>query len=210
MTNAYFKSSVILSLLGHACVFFLFSFSFARLIPERNYSPIVFLGQLLPAHFSQAEGYQKVPNPAKNPWLHDSLARSIPGKEIEGQFSLPVYCIKPKAELAFNTDKADFLENKPTAVPVSLPQESVIMFHPLLPYQLQLYFKDRQSVHIELMFNIVPSGERNSILVKRKISSGNLEADLLSKRYIEHYLFIQQSRFLPNTWRTVKIDLSNN
>jgi hypothetical protein len=179
-------------------------------MPERDYSPLVFLGQLLPKNFFQEAGYQKVSNPAKTPLLHDGSFRSIPGKEIKGQFALPGYCIKPRAELAFNINKADFVEYKATAVPVAVPQESVIMFHPLLPYQLQLYFKDRQSVHIELMFNILTSGERNSILVKRKISSGNLEADLLSKRYIEHYLFIQQARFSPDTWQTVKIDLSND
>jgi len=210
MTNAYFKSSVILSLFGHFCVLFLFSFSFARLIPERDYSPLVFLGQLLPKNFSQDAGYPKASKPAITPRLYNRFVRSIPQKEKEEKFVLARYCDKPKTELAFNMLKADFIEQKPAAVQVPVPQESVIMFHPLLPYQLQLYFKDRQSVHIELMFNITPSGERNLILVKRKISSGNLEADLLSKRYIEHYLFIQQARFSPNVWKTVKIDLSND
>jgi hypothetical protein len=87
-------------------------------------------------------------------------------------------------------------------------KESVLVFHPLLPYQLQLYFKDRQTVHIELMFNIISGRENKAIVVKRKISSGNLEADLLSLRYISHYLFIQRARFQPNNWQTVKIDLS--
>jgi hypothetical protein len=196
--------------LGHACVFFIFSFSFARLIPERDYPPMVFLGRLLPEHFFREAGYQKISSVSETPWSYNSLVRSIPGKEKEEQFALPRYCIKPMAELAFNINKPDLVIYKAAAVPVPVPQESVIMFHPLLPYQLQLYFKDRQSVHIELMFNIARSGERNSILVKRKISSGNLEADLLSKRYIEHYLFIQQARFSPDTWQTVKIDLSNN
>jgi len=45
-------------------------------------------------------------------------------------------------------------------------------------------------------------------VIKRKISSGNLEVDLLTMRYIGHYLFIQQKRFTPNNWQTVKIDLS--
>lgn len=114
---------------------------------------------------------------------------------------------------------------KPAAVPPSLAREcsiafpaapgdlnrekdSVVMIHPLLPYQLQLYFKDRQSVHLELAFKIISSGHKNYVIVKRKISSGNLEADLLCCRYLGHYLFIQQAKFVPGTWQTVKIDLS--
>jgi hypothetical protein len=87
-------------------------------------------------------------------------------------------------------------------------KDSSVMIHPLLPYQLQLYFKDRQSVHMELMFKIIPRPLGNHIVIKRKVSSGNLDADLLCCRYLGHYLFIQGARFAPNTWRTVKIDLS--
>jgi len=46
------------------------------------------------------------------------------------------------------------------------------------------------------------------ISLRRKISSGNLEADLLSMRYIGHYLFIQQEGFASNVWQTVKIEFS--
>lgn len=87
-------------------------------------------------------------------------------------------------------------------------RDSVVMIHPLLPFQLQMYFKDRQSVHIELMFRIIVTGSRRQVLVRRKISSGNLDADLLCARYLGHYLFIEQARFVPNTWQTVRIDLS--
>jgi hypothetical protein len=55
---------------------------------------------------------------------------------------------------------------------------------------------------------VISGDKRNSILVKRRISSGNLEADLLSMRYISRYLFMQQRGFVPNKWQTVKIDLS--
>jgi hypothetical protein len=85
---------------------------------------------------------------------------------------------------------------------------SVLTFHPLLPYGLQLYFKDREAVHIELEFNIVSENGKDYIVVKRKISSGNLDADLLCSRYISHYLFIQRLGFAANKWQSVKIDLS--
>ncbi|MGE5197021.1 MAG: hypothetical protein ACM3IL_00745, partial [Deltaproteobacteria bacterium] len=71
-----------------------------------------------------------------------------------------------------------------------------------------LYFKDRQAAHIELMFNVLPDGKSNSMDIKRKISSGNLEVDLLTMRYLSHYLFIQQAGFPANKWQTVKIELS--
>jgi len=88
-------------------------------------------------------------------------------------------------------------------------KDSVITIHPLLPYGLQLYFRDRQSVHMELEFMIYTNrSAKKFIIIKRKISSGNLDADLLCSRYLGHYLFIQQERFATNIWQTVKIDLS--
>jgi hypothetical protein len=89
-------------------------------------------------------------------------------------------------------------------------KDSVLMLHPLLPYQFNLYFRDRQTVHIELEFEITQADMRNFVSLRRKISSGNLEADLLSMRYIGHYLFIQQARFMPAKWQTVKIEFSPN
>jgi len=86
-------------------------------------------------------------------------------------------------------------------------KDSVIIFHPQLPYDFLLYFKDRQEVHIELLFKISRDLEDRSIVIKRKISSGNLEADLLAMRYIDHYLFLQQARLPLDSWRAVKIDL---
>jgi hypothetical protein len=115
---------------------------------------------------------------------------------------------KPPLVLAFNPGKGAFIKPVSTFLPVR-KKEPEIIFHPLLPYSFTLYFKDRQIAHVELLFNIVSNkGLRNAAVIKRKISSGNLEVDLLIMRYIEHYLFIQQARFTPNTWQSVKIDLS--
>jgi predicted transcriptional regulator len=82
------------------------------------------------------------------------------------------------------------------------------MFYPQLPYYFQIYFKDRQRARIELMFNVVDQDNKNIVMVKRKISSGNLEADLLSMRYIGHYLSIQQAGLPKNNWQSIKIELS--
>ena len=63
-------------------------------------------------------------------------------------------------------------------------------------------------MHIELVFNLISQGNSKTIVMNRKISSGNLEADLLTKRYLGHYLFVQQGAYPADSWQTVKIDLS--
>jgi hypothetical protein len=83
-----------------------------------------------------------------------------------------------------------------------------IIFHPVLPYDFQLYFNDRQVAHVELKFKVDAKDNSNYIRIKRNISSGNLEVDLLTLRYIERYLFIERMRFKPESWQTVRIDLS--
>jgi hypothetical protein len=206
MVRYCLKNTIIISLLGHITVFVLFSFTFGKLITKINYSPLIFWGQILPrADFKIYKN--KALN--KNHIFGNKPDTSVLDRVKSQASSLFVYSLKPQVQTFFNN------EEKPLFWHTVLPQlnilkrkESVIIFRPLLPYQLQLYFKDRQQVHIELMFKIIPGKEKKSILIKRKISSGNLEADLLSARYIAHYLFIQQARFQPNNWQTVKIDLS--
>ena len=71
-----------------------------------------------------------------------------------------------------------------------------------------LYFKDAQQAHIELLYRSDAVEGVGPVSVKRKISSGNLEADLLSMRYMSHYLSLQQARFSPGIWHPMKIDLA--
>jgi hypothetical protein len=205
MIRAYFRNTIFISLCGHIIIFMLFSFSFGKAILKTGYAPLVFWGQILP----KTDLIFKNNNIAQK--LRKSILRtdiSVLDKMEKGSFSISEYNLKPASALAFDKEKTFILPFKTPELTPPAKKESVIMFHPLLPYQLQLYFKDRQAVHIELMFNIIPGEQKNSILIKRKISSGNLEADLLSARYFGHYLFIQQGRFLPDSWQTVKIDLS--
>ena len=82
------------------------------------------------------------------------------------------------------------------------------MFYPSFPEHLLLYFTDRQTVHIELQYNVSSNDPASTVWLKRKISSGNLEADLLAMRYLSHYLFIQRARLPTDSWQTVKIELS--
>ncbi len=197
--------AIIISSLGHLMVFSLFSFSFDQNRFQNQEPPLVFWGQILPKAALNFKNTDKTRSQAISPRLDNVLPKN-PGPEFYLHMD---YSLKPQVELLFNSEKSSFVPKDAIIIKIiTQKNDRPIMFHPLLHYQLQLYFKDRQAVHIELMFNIVSLREKNTILIKRKISSGNLEADLLSSRYINHYLFIQQARFPLNTWQTVKIDLS--
>lgn len=223
MITSIFKKSVFISLLGHLAVFSIIGFSFGVRIPKVNFVNVYFWGKILrssdltppflgltnsikgragltSARYSQSIDIKDAFIRKQNTLLLDKTNKR----------SLLVFnnYLKPQANLAFNEEKIISTQKSIWGLPILKRKEPVIMFYPPLPYQVSLYFKDRQVVHIELMFNVISSGKNNSIVIKRKISSGNLEADLLSMRYISRYLFIQQAGFTPNNWQAVKIDLS--
>ncbi len=87
-------------------------------------------------------------------------------------------------------------------------KDSSIMFYPLLPYQFEMFFKDRQAANIRISFRSVSVGSRDFLEVKRSVSSGNLDADLLSLRYMYNYLAMQNAAFVPDVWQSVSIELS--
>lgn len=206
MISPIFKKSFFFSLLGHITLFSIFSFSFGNRIPTAGDNNVYFRGAILRDSDLKSR-YTFNPPEIKNVFMRkpNTLLLDKTNKEYP---LISNYYLKPKVTLAFNEDKIIFTEKSTQMSPVQRRKESVIMFHPALPYNFLLYFKDRQVVHIELMFNIISRGEVNPIVIKRKISSGNLEADLLSMRYIGHYLFIQQARFSPDNWQIVKIELT--
>jgi len=214
MTNPVLRRTLFVSLLGHITIFSLFSFSFGNIIPKADYSRVSFWGQIFRIDEPLLTRAGLINDPDQNkikPIKAFFLSKSvIPvlDKATRASSFLSEYYLKPPLDLAFNTEKQPLFYKLNPILLSSRKREPVIIFHPLLPYGFTLYFNDRQVAHVELMFNIVSMGKRNSIVMKRKISSGNLEVDLLSMRYIGRYLFIQQARFTPNNWQTVKIDLS--
>jgi len=205
MTNSFLKQTIFISLLGHITIFSLFNFSFGPKIPEGGFTNISFRGAILRVSdlantWNFRQGYKTADIKSPETLILDKIDR-------ESFLEVRDY-IKPAVTLAIAEDKAVFAKELNLRLPVAIRKEPTIMFYPKLPYNFALYFKDRQIAHIELEFEIVSTSRRNSILIKRKVSSGNLEADLLSMRYINHYLSIQQAAFPPDTWQTVKIDLS--
>ena len=206
MPNSILSQTIDISLLGHITLFSMFSLSFGPKIPEVNFARVCFWGAIFrsPDLMNNRNfdiGYKTGRLTGKS---EISVLDKINRENLLGSRDY----LKPPVSLTFNQEKIVFTQK---LMPISLMsgrKESAIMFYPRLPYHFALYFKDRQTVHIELAFAVISGDKRNSILVKRRISSGNLEADLLSMRYISRYLFMQQRGFVPNKWQIVKIDLS--
>ncbi|MFH0912855.1 MAG: hypothetical protein V1884_01020 [Candidatus Omnitrophota bacterium] len=205
MTNYFFKRTIAISLLGHITLFSLFSFSFGPKIPEGNFTDISFRGAILRVsdltdNRNFRPSYNTVTIKRPEALILDKIDR-------ESFLDVREY-IKPAAILPIAEDRIVFAKKLNPRLPPAAIKEPTIIFYPKLPYNFSLYFKDRQIAHIELEFQVISTGRKSSILIKRKISSGNLEADLLSLRYINHYLSIEQAAFPPDKWQTVKIDLS--
>jgi len=198
--KAIFKNTVLFSLLGHLTVFSLFSFSFGNKIPKADYAPVVFWGAVLRSAdlMPRRDAVLKIKNPEF----------SSPAKVTKESPVISNIYLKPAINLAVSTQKLSFAPGPVAPLASGVRPEAVIMLYPQLPQNFLLYFQDRQVVHIELVFDIISGGKANSVTIKRKISSGNLDADLLTMRYISHYLFIQQAAFPQDSWQTVKIDLS--
>lgn len=216
MTDTLFKRAVSLSLLGHITVFSIFSFSFGNRLPKIDYTRVNFWGALL----SRADliGSRDFNLPQGREISLRRPDTTLSERINKPEHSTLDYYLKPAinpapsqrcgVNLALSVDKLPYVQKLTTIAFTQKKKAPVIMFYPHLPYHFLLYFKDRQAVHIELMFNIISQVGTNAIIIKRKISSGNLEADLLAMRYIGHYLFIQQASFPIDSWQTVKIDLS--
>lgn len=200
-----FKRTVFISLLGHMALFSIFSFSFGRRLSSLNFNAVSFLG----ASLHNPDLYGPMIPYARS--LKERFRRHSPQilTNAKKEFFFARDYLKPAAAVSFNNEKL-FLKETPD-LKISKPKgnETAIMFYPRLPAHFNLYFKDRQAVHIELMYRICRNNaEKPSIIVQRKISSGNLEVDLLTMRYISRYLFVQQVHFPVDSWQKVKIDFS--
>lgn len=205
MNSPLFKKSVIISCLWHLTVFSIFSVSSGSRFFRLNYAGVYFWGQVLNA-------YDFMHRPTPPSGTIKELFFKKPGTAFLDKnrkvIAVSSYYLKPQVNLALIEEKKPYAQNINFTLKGLAKKESVVMFYPPLPYHLLLYFKDRQQVHIELMFNVVSGLKVNYIEIKRKISSGNLEVDLLTARYLSHYLFIRQMGFPVNSWQTVKIELS--
>jgi len=201
------RKGLYISLLGHLTVLTVFSLSFGRILSHAGGNSFSYWGQVLPIH-QTALIFQL--GQRTNQGLPHQAPYPVTIKQLRPGYapSMREYYLKPQMAMGLISRKVQFIDKSVTTAFIAKRKEPEIIFHPLLPYSFSLYFRDRQIAHVEMMFNIQPQGPVNLISIKRKISSGNLEVDLLSMRYISRYLFIQQAGFTPNLWQAVKIDLS--
>lgn len=206
MINTVFKRALSLSIFCHIAVFSLFSTSFKTVIPDFNYTTFYFFGKLFSAPLIASSSNIRPINTKSALFLKPDLP-GINKIETSPLFMTQQY-YRPMLMPGFVREK----ENLPDsfALDAVMPKRKAaeIIFYPVLPYDFSLYFNDRQVAHVELKFKVDTKDNSNYIRIKRHISSGNLEVDLLTLRYIERYLFIERLRFKPESWQTVKIDLS--
>ncbi|MFH0790445.1 MAG: hypothetical protein V2A64_02330 [Candidatus Omnitrophota bacterium] len=202
-----FKRAVIVSLLGHIILLSIFSLSFGNKLEKKVYTEVSSFGAILKSYdLSFADKFKLI------------IPR-VSRQQGENVFSLPAeekvsvgrdfadYYRKPPVNLILDNEKKAFTQNLSEISFYRKKKESVVVFYPTMPYYFNLYFRDRQIVHIELEYSLISRDKTDSIIIKRKISSGNLDVDLLCMRYIDHYLSIQQDRLIPNERQVVKIDL---
>jgi hypothetical protein len=212
MNNTLSRQAVFFSVLGHLTLFTMFGLSFGPRIPAANFTNVSFWGEVFrSSDLIDNRDFAIGGKTARLASKSEILALDKINRESQTGYRRLFnndWQRKPLVSLGPVQDKIEFVEKVTPILLTSQLRQQPIMFYPRLPYRFTLYFKDRQTAHIELMFEVASIGRIRPVLVKRKISSGNLETDLLSMRYISRYLFMQQQAFLPNKWQTVKIDLS--
>ena len=207
MNALFLRNAIGISLVGHLAFFGACAFSFGPRIPQGELAPVSYWGPLLSS--SQVSAPSNIPlGLPRISFARKSPDTSSLDKVRQGSPSELDWRLKPAFATTLQQQKQLFIDAPATLVVSPARRQPVITLHPLLPYGFNLYFQDRQVAHVELMYNIATDNEKSSVMIKRKISSGNLEVDLLVLRYISHYLFVQQASFNPNTWQSVKIDLS--
>jgi len=199
-----FKEAVFLSLVGHAAVFGTVSLSFGPELRPLNFTDVSFRGSFLAQRELSPESYAARTAVGRLPMLGLGYLRRKAALPVSG---LEHY-LKPEAFLA-QGNKLFWQPAVQPLLPVNTTgDKSVVMLYPALSFNPSLYFKDRRQVHLELVYRGKRSGSDNySVFLKRRISSGNLEADLLSMRSLSRYLLIRQSE-TDSGWHTVKIELS--
>lgn len=206
-----FKKAVIFSFVGHLAAFGVFSFSFADRAAIGGHTAIYFMGGILNNRDLKPSPGQAMGR-AAGTVIRELFGRGkafLPKRQLQVPSDfLELGYIKPQVGPLARGEKTWPMPIRISAAQPFVIKTPPVFFYPQLPYNFPLYFKDRQVAHIELAFQVASQDSKGSLLVKRKISSGSLETDLLSMRYISRYLSLQQGAFAPGQWQAVKIELS--
>ena len=206
MSNPTLKNAFCVSLAGHLSLFLVFTFSFGRHVAPLSMPGVSFLGDILRAGDLTPHGAGADPgrvNGVTSGERQDAFVQ----KSTVAPPSFKDYYHKP-ASLVVADPLKSHAPLEPQGLVPPARRASVVMLHPALPSHFLLYFKDRQQAHLELLYSVARQPLAHGVTIKRKISSGNLEVDLLCMRAMTRYFFIQQSHLEPAHWQTIKIDLS--
>jgi len=200
------RTTLLVSLSLHMLGLGLFEPTFGKPLERPDFAGISFLGRILkPGDFTSLAAYRAADKGNLRPLPLLRPASPVNKKEVDFTGVMPGV-VKPTVTMAQNRGKLSFPPKVDLSFLSRRRKESSVIFHPPLPYTFLLYFQDRQVAHMEFMFYI--SGEGKISYIKRKISSGNLDADLLAARYIAHYLNLLEGSFPTGAWQAVKIDLT--
>lgn len=202
------RITLLLSVSVHIVCFGIFEPKFSNSVKKNDFARVSFLGSILQtSDLSVNFAYRDSINKNIGNQLRPLKFLSLIKKKEDDSLVLKTAPIKPKADMKL-LDKGNISSIPELDIEIfnRRKKEPTIIFHPPLPYSFLLYFKDRQIAHIEFMFYISSRGQIASI--KRKISSGNLDVDLLALRYIAHCLNLVEGRFPEDVWQTVEIDLT--
>jgi hypothetical protein len=217
-SNAGLRIAVIASLFCHILMFNNIELTFGKNASGKNskFSEIFFLGSILRDvnYYPQSPAEIKDAADRLNTRIFSEMLTPLE-KDIPTKVGLPVekeplmgIRAKPSSNkplLANLVDKKSTYFR--TIAPLKIKKtDSSIMFYPPMPYHFLLYFKNRQTAHMEVAFYISPKGK--VLGLKRKISSGNPEVDLLVMRNLIHFLNLCKSNLALGSWQTVRIDLS--
>lgn len=201
------RVTLLLSASIHIACFGIFEPTFGSSLSKPNLTQIAFLGPILEVFdFSPTVNYPQSMDKNISKYTPVLKSQSLIKKQESEFLSLKVLPLKPLVTTGFKKDKSTFIPKIDLASLKQRKREPTVIFYPPLPYSFLLYFQDRQTAHIEFMFYISKDDKVTSI--KRKISSGNLDADILALRYIAHYLNLYEENFPADSWQTVEIDLS--
>jgi len=192
-----FNFAVTLSVFGHLLGIFLFQPAFND--KNINIFNVYFLGSLFSAQ--EISSFKNTPVVISNPIYLNSRLFAPYRSSYENAF----WALVPERS-NFDFRFSSLSKEVYPFIPFSLEKEpSSFMFYPYLPYSFLLYFKDRQKVNLEFLFYL-SAGLRQNFL-KRKVSSGNLEVDLLVLRHLQESLWLIKEYFPADSYQSIKIEL---
>ncbi len=205
------KITLVISLLWHVLCLVMFEPTLGKNLKRLDFAGVSFLGNILKkgdlnfeGDFENAVYFSKGFFDCRIKQIIFKISRL--NKKDNAYFTYLKEEIRPTFGLDFNKKKIICMENLVSDITHKYKKESTLVFYPRLPHSFLFYFKDRQKAHIEFTFYISDKGKVG--FINRKISSGNLEADLLASRYITRCLNLVEGQFPFKTWQTVKIDLT--